>query len=118
MDRALQVQLNIMRNQIQESAIPDDRKQTAHWCLGQLPALYSKFFLTNESRYGDEIVRLVRCVQTELVKGQAASDERQRRPISIPDRLQQFHEKFGLPSLPLKLPGVSSRRSPKLGVSR
>ena len=118
MDQALQVQLTVMRNQIQASAIPDDCKQTAFWCLGQLPALYSKLHLTNESRYGDEIVRLVRCVQTELEKGKVAQDEKQKRPISIPERLQQFHEKFGLPRLTLKLPGVSSRRSPKLGVSR
>ena len=118
MDQALQVQLTAIRNEVQASAIPEDCKQTALWCLGQLPALYSKFLLTNESRYGEEIGRLVRGVLAELAKGKVAQGKAQKCPISIPDRLHQFHEKNGLPGLPLRLPAVSSSRSPKLGVSR
>lgn len=116
MDQALQAELTVMEKEVQASPIPDDCKQTALWCLGQLPALYSEFRLTYESRYEEKIVRLVRCVLTELAKAKVAQAEAQERPMSIPERLQQFHEKFGLPRLSLKLP--ASRRSPKSGAKR
>lgn len=118
MDQALQVQLTAMRNDIQASAIPDDCKQTALWCLGQLPPLYSNFRLTNESCYGEKIVSLVRAVLSELAKEKVAQGETQKRSMGVAERFQQFHEEFGLPSLPLKLPTMSSRRLPKLGASR
>src|SRR5271166_1554507 len=102
MDRALHVQLTAIKNEIQAAAIPDACRETAHWYIGQLPALYSKFRQTNESRYGEEITRLVHGVLKELAEGMAAGPERQKRKMSIPDRLQRFHEEFGLPELNIK----------------
>jgi hypothetical protein len=117
MDRAIDEQLTVIRNEVQASAIPDDCKQTALWCIGQLPTLYSQFCLTNESRYGDEISRLVQGVLRELAKSKD-DPEAQKRTMSIPDRLQRLHEKFGIPRLTIKAAVVPSPRSRKAGAVR
>jgi hypothetical protein len=118
MEQALQAELAVMRNVVRESGIPDDCKETAIWCLGQLPALYSEFRLTCESRYEEKIVRLVRCVLAELAKDKSARAEARQHPANIPERLRLFHEKFGLPRLSLKLPAAPSPRSSRSGAGR
>ncbi|MBL8797541.1 MAG: hypothetical protein JNM56_26815 [Planctomycetia bacterium] len=111
MDKALRVQLTTMGDDVRAAAIPDDGKQTALWCIGQLPSLYAKYRLTNESRYGEEITRLVQGVLRELALDRTPCAPARRPSTSIPARFQRLHEKFGLPSLHLKVPAVP-RRAP------
>lgn len=113
MDKALRLQLTTMRNEILATAIPDLCKQTLLWCIEQLPALYTKFRLTNESRYGEEITRLVQGVLKELAADKTACPHAQKLAASIPVRFRQLHEKFGLPRLNIKSLVASSPRSRK-----
>jgi hypothetical protein len=69
---------------------PDDLK-TVIWCLGCLPGLYSEFLRTYESRYGDEIHRLVDGLLAKLDK--AALKQ------AILSQLLAMHERLGIPAL-------------------
>jgi hypothetical protein len=109
MDKELQGQLAAMRKQVGEAALPDGFKQTAAWCWGQLPALYAKLRQTNESRYCDEIARLVQGLLQELAKSNSICSEAPVIAASIAGRLRLFHEQFGLPRLVLKSPKVKIR---------
>lgn len=102
MDKALHVQLTKLGNEVRATAIPDACKQTALWCMGQLPTLYTKFRLTNESRYGDEIIRMVQGVLKELADDQNPCPHARKLAVSLPARLRRLHEKFGLPGLNIK----------------
>ena len=113
MDKALHVQLTKMRNEVGAAVIPDAGKHTALWCIGQLPSLYTKFRFANESRYGDEIARLVRLVLKELAQDKTVRPRAQKLAAGIPERLQRFHEKFGLPGLNIQPRVASSPRSRK-----
>jgi hypothetical protein len=110
MDEALQSQLAVLGNEVRAAAIPEGCKHTAAWCFGQLPALYARFCQTSESRYGEEIVRLVQGVLKELATSPRAYPEANKLAAAIPERLRLLHEQFGLPRLKLKAPGVSPPR--------
>src|SRR5437868_2350443 len=70
------------------------RRQQADclWCVAKLPTLYAKYRLTYESRYGEEITRLVQGALNDLVNSQTASTETQKLAASISKRLQLLHE--------------------------
>jgi hypothetical protein len=109
MVEALQAHFGALGDEVQLTAIPGGNKQSAAWCIGQLPPLYAKFRQTNESRYGDEITHLLQCVLKELTKGETACPKAQKLVESIPDRLQLLHEELGLPRLMLKAPRPTPR---------
>ena len=109
MVEALQAHLGALEDGIQATAIPGGCKQSAAWCIRQLPPLYTLFRQTNESRYGDELSRLFQCVLKELTKGETACPKAQQLVASIPGRLHLLHEQLGLPRLELKSPGSSPR---------
>ena len=115
MDEALRVQFATLGDEVQAVAIPDAGKQTAMWCLGQLPTLYDRFQATSESRYGEEITRLVQGVLKELGKGKPVCPEARLLATAIPERFRALHEQLGLPRLELKVPGATSPRSRKVG---
>ena len=48
------------------SQLPADRKEGIARCVRQLPALYTQYRQTNESRYGEQIARLVQEVLKSL----------------------------------------------------
>jgi hypothetical protein len=114
MDEALQSYLAAMGMAVREAALSADAQHTALWSLGQLPALYAKFCLTSESRYGDEISRLVQGMLKGLVESKPACPAAHSLAASIPDRLRLLHEQAGLPGLHLKAPAVPSRRFRKV----
>ena len=102
MDKPLQTQLAALGKKVRAAAVPDGCKQTVAWCIGQLPTLYAKFRQTSESRYGDEISRLVEGALKELATSKRACHEAQKLAANITDRLRLLHEKFGIPRLKLK----------------
>jgi hypothetical protein len=75
MDGALQAQHAALGDEVVAAAIPEGCKQTAAWCIGQLPTLYGKFRQTCESRYGEEISRLVQWLLKELTTSQQTCPE-------------------------------------------
>src|SRR5436305_991009 len=113
MSDALQAQLTALGNEVRSTALPGDSRHTAVWCMGQLPPLYAKYHQTSESRYGEEITRLVRGVLKELAQGHSVCRKAQLLAASILDRLRVLHEEFGLPGLGLKLPAIVPPRSRK-----
>lgn len=102
-----------VEGEVRSTTLADDSKHTAVWCVRQLPALYEKFRHTNESRYGDEITRLVRAALAALVEGNGNSVASRELAASIPVRLQSFHIRFGVPTLQLDAPAAPRARPRK-----
>jgi hypothetical protein len=113
MDQTLQAQLAALGDEVGAAAIPDGCKHTAVWCAGRLPGLYAQFRQTSESRYGDEITRLVQAALKELATSQRARPEAEKLAASMTDRLRVLHEQFGLPGLNLTPLGARPTRSRK-----
>lgn len=113
MEHAIQVQLAELGNDVRAAAIPAASKQTTLWCVDRLPTLYANFRLTYESRYGEEITRLVQGAMNELVSSATASAATQKLAASIIERLHLLHEQTGIPKLTLKPPRPSPPRSRK-----
>jgi hypothetical protein len=89
------------------AAIPGDSGHSVAWCLDQLPALYAKFHQTNDSRYGEEITRLVRAVLKLLADPSGAFPVSEALAESLLVRLHLIHEQFGIPRLDIGLPRVA-----------
>jgi hypothetical protein len=113
MGEELQGPLAALGADVRATAISAGCKQTAAWCISQLPPLYAKFRQTNESRYGDEIAHMWQCLHKELMSGEKACRKAQELAASIPGRLELLHEQLGLPKLHLKLPRITPPRSRK-----
>jgi hypothetical protein len=69
-------------------------RQTALWCLKQLPRLYQRLRETNEEQYHDAIRRLAQAMLKELPAGLAQD---------VVARLDAMHERLGLRGLGLKV---------------
>ena len=102
MDKAFQAQLSALGNKVREATIPSGCKQYAVRCMETLPTLYDKFYQTNESRYGDEITRLVQAVLNDMALSERACPETKRLAIHITESLLLLHERFGLAALSLR----------------
>ena len=75
MQERLQDQLAALGKGVEGAAMTEGCKQTAAWCVGRLPRLYSMLEQTNESRYGDEITRIVQALINELADSEGADTE-------------------------------------------
>jgi len=115
MDDALQRHFSTLAEEVQATTIPDTNKQSALWCIGRLPALYAKLSSTSESRYGDEITRLVQGVVKELHQAKLPCPKAEQLAAAVPDRFKLFHEQWGLPALLLRAPRAPATRSRKVG---
>jgi hypothetical protein len=113
MEQTIQLQLAELGDEVRAAAIPDAHKRTALWCVGKLPSLYTQFRLTYESRYGEEITRLVQGALNELLDAKVAGPAGQQLAASMTERLRLLHERSGIPSLNLKLPRPAASRSRK-----
>src|ERR1700687_3620762 len=109
MSEALQAQLAVLGKKVGAATIPDGCKHTTGWCIGKLPPLYAKFRETNESRYGEEITRLVQGMLNELTTSDRSGPVAQKLATNINNRLHLLHEQFGLPVLNLNAPPTIRR---------
>lgn len=105
--------IRTVEGQVRSSTLADDSKHTAVWCVRQLPALYDKFHRTSESRYGDQITRLVRAALRALTDGDGNSPASRKLATSIPARLESLHQRFGVPALKLDAPAAPRARPRK-----
>jgi len=64
---------------VQESSLPDDRKEFFAASIDRLPPMYATYRDTNDSRHGDEITRVV---QTMLKALEGCPEGREIRRIS------------------------------------
>jgi hypothetical protein len=113
LDQAINSLLVALRKEIQAAAIPSDCKHTAVWCIDQLPALYAKLRQSSESRYGEEIRRLVQIMLKELVASKPPCPKAEKLAASIVDRLGHLHDEFGIPALKVSSGRRSSPLSPE-----
>jgi len=111
MKDAVQVQLTKLGDQVRDAAISDDSKQTTLWCVSKLPVLYTQFCQNYESRYGDEITRLVQGALDDLAYSNTASKETMKLGASITERLRLLHEQSGIPVLNIKASRTTPSRS-------
>jgi hypothetical protein len=116
LDEALASLFAALRKEVRAAAIPEDGKHTALWCIEQLPRLYAQFRQTSETRYSQEISRLLQAVLNGLVASKPVCPKAEQLAASISDRLRLLHDEFGIPALRLQSPGASARRAPKVGV--
>jgi hypothetical protein len=87
---------------VQGTTIPADRQQVIATSIRRLSALYTQFRQTSESRYGEEITRVVQAVLKEL----EACPEARKLDAAFREGLRQLHEQVGLPALTLKPPAA------------
>jgi hypothetical protein len=109
----LQGQLAELDSEVRAATIPGGWKHSAEWCVKQLPALYVKFRASYESRYSDEITRLVRAVLTDLADARTTCPEALQLAASIVDRLNRMHINLGMPRLDLRMPVAPLPRARK-----
>jgi hypothetical protein len=83
---------------VQKTTVLADRKEVVAGSIQRLAALYAKFRQTDESRYFDEITRVIQGVLNEL----DACPEAKKLDAAFREKLRQLHEELGLPRLTLK----------------
>jgi hypothetical protein len=113
MDEAARAHLAALEDEVRAAALSEAGQHTALWCLGQLLPQYGQYRQTRESRYGEEITRLVRGLLKGITEGPGGGPSAQRLAKRILDRLHLLHEQLGLPGLVLPAPQPSPRRSRK-----
>jgi hypothetical protein len=112
MDEAIAAHLKRLEDAVRATAIPEDSKRTALWCLRKLPALYALSGQTNESCHDDEITRLVQVLIQQLNAG-ATCPQAQKLAAGLPEDFRLLHERLGLSLLALKIPTLPTRKSHK-----
>ena len=115
MDEAAQAHLADLEDEVRAAPLSEAGKHTALWCLGRLLPQYAPYRQTCESRYGDEITRLVRGLLKVITEDPGGGPSVPHVATRILDRLQILHEQLGLPGLDLPAPKLSPRRSRKPG---
>ncbi len=105
--------LAALEAEVGSTALAADSKHTAVWCVRHLPVLYDRFRRTNESRYGEEISRLVRAALQALAGSKGNCPASLELAAALPGRLRRLHERFGVPPLKLDPPGPPRSRSRK-----
>jgi hypothetical protein len=112
MDKAIAAHLKGLQDAVRATTIPEDSQRTALWCLKQLPAQYALSRQTNESRYDDEITRLVQVLIQQLAASGTCPEAR-KLAASLPEDFRLLHERLGLSFLALKPPASQARKSHK-----
>jgi len=113
MDPNIQAHFQELEDAIRTTAVSPDRREVIAGCVSQLAALYTKSRQTNDSRYGEEITRLVQGILKEL----QACPEARKLEAAFRDKLRLLHEEAGVPPLALKAsppaPGTKKARKKK-----
>ena len=83
---------------VRPTTIPADRKEVVAGSIKCLAALYTQSRQTDESRYFDEVTRVVQGVLKDL----QAFPQAQELDAAFRQKLWHLHEELGLPRLALK----------------
>jgi hypothetical protein len=103
MDMDPLTELATLRSVLEAADLPQDCRESALWCVGQLPELYRELARTYDSRHGDEILRLARGLMLKVGSHPVAG--------AVRVQLLGLHERLGFGELDLKPP----RRPRKAG---
>jgi len=112
MDTDLQTELTTIQDLIEESTLTGTPRQTAISSLKKMPLLYQEMMRTYESRFADEILRLIKHLRQSLTECGAVDVAE-----TIVVRVTAFHARRGFPDLGLKpaLPAPIRRTKKKGG---
>jgi hypothetical protein len=109
----IQAHFQDLEHAVRAMAVPADRREVIAGSVRQLSGLYTNFRQTNDSRYGDEITRLVQGILSEL----QACPEARKLEAAFRAKLRLLHEEAGVPRLALKpvppVPGPKKARKKK-----
>jgi hypothetical protein len=105
----METDLQAVRATVDAADLSADARQLATQCLGQLPRLYEGLCQTYESRYSDEIGRLLQ-VLFRGVSGAPGAAE------AIAGQLQAMHERLGIPGPSCKLPAPTRAARSRKGA--
>src|SRR5437899_5429485 len=108
MDSDLQAELATIGGLVEAAAVGDQPRQTVLWALNKMPLAYQQLMNTYESRYVDEIVRLVTLIRQALTNNGAL-----KVVEAIATRITAMHSRRGFPSLGLKPAAVAPSKRPK-----
>ena len=98
MHESIQAHFRDLEEALGATQLPADRKESIARCERRLPALNAQYRQTNESRYGDQITRLVQ----EVLRGLEGCPEASRLDAAFRAKLRLLHEQLGVPQLALK----------------
>ena len=115
MDEAARAHLAALEDEVRAAGLSEAGQHTALWCLGQLLPRYDQYRQTRESRYGEEITRLVQAVLRMLATPPGTFPGSEALAASLLVRLHLLHEQFGIPRLDFGLPGAGKHRPRKAG---
>ncbi len=87
-----------LEDAVRATAVPADRQEVITNSVRLLPGLYARFRETDDSRYGDEIARVVQAILKDL----EACPEAQKLDAAFREKLRLLHEELGVPKLALK----------------
>ena len=118
MERTLETSLQLLSKNVEATAISAEGKRTVAWCLGKLSGLYSHYHASHESRYGDEIGRLVQAVIKELTLVPDECPAAHQIAMGMSERFQLLHERLGLPTLMLRMPAAAKVAQRKKKVAK
>ena len=110
MDLDLQTELGAIQTLVEAAGIPDRPRQTILSSLKQLPPLYQEMMRTYESRYVDEILRLI-----TLIRASLANNGCLEVGEVIATRITAMHSRRGFPRLGLKPAAAPRTKPPKKG---
>ncbi len=103
MDVALLTELEAIPDLVRGARVPDAARQTAAWCLRQLPGHYRDFCRTCDCRHGDEIKRIVEGLLMALAEDAAAAE-------SITGQIRAMHARLGIPAIKLSSPRPARKK--------
>jgi hypothetical protein len=110
MHETLKAHFAALESAVQNTGIDTDRKRFIATSIEKLSDLYRQYRQTNESRFGDEITRLVQSVLKQL----EACPKAQKLDAKFREGLRALHEDLGIPTLLLR--PVATR--PKASTTR
>jgi hypothetical protein len=108
----MEADLQAIRDAVSAATLSEDLRQGLLWCLDQLPGLYRELRQTCESRYTDEISRLVRVMLQRLAERDAACPDAAKVAQVMALGLRAMHERLGIPRLDFKQPAPPKRARP------
>jgi hypothetical protein len=102
-------ELEKIRTLVNQANLTEDARRAANWCLSSLPRLYEQLRSTNESRFGDDIQRMVQGTCKTLVDEKSADGRKIARAFVV--FLQVLHERLGIQVLTIRTRTTSASSS-------
>ena len=112
MHESIRTHFKDLEEAVRSTGVPADRREVIAGLVRRLPALYTQFRETNDSRWGEEIARVVQAVLKDL----EACPEARKLDAAFRAKLSLLHEESGVPKLALKSapsPGPKKARRKK-----